>query len=209
VQEENQMNKSTQLSEQAKGKSVKSTDERKPRVLAALKAASGASKVTSVVQMKDGSYAGHCMQSIPVDSARSVGGLSPSIPSSYQSPCFAPHPLMGRGLRRQETTIMNTTTPATETKTSFVIEVERRIEAFAIYQRTQTESRDAYMGALRHFTEQMAKGLYCADAIAKYARGAQTAMANLERARIASSAPWNWKLDGTPECAGTLVVLDK
>lgn len=59
------MDKSTRLDGQAKGKSVSSTDERKPRVLAALKAASGASKVTSVVQMKDGRFAGHCMASIP------------------------------------------------------------------------------------------------------------------------------------------------
>ena len=53
----------TKLETAPKGKSVKSSDPRKAAVVAALKAASGGSKITSVVERKDGSFAGHCMAS--------------------------------------------------------------------------------------------------------------------------------------------------
>lgn len=56
----------------AKGKSVKSSDPRKPGIVEALKAASGAGKVTSVVECKDGSFAGHCM--VRDDKPRGRGG---------------------------------------------------------------------------------------------------------------------------------------
>ena len=43
-------------------KSVKSTDPRKPEIMAALKRKSGANKVTLVVENKDGSFSGSCLK---------------------------------------------------------------------------------------------------------------------------------------------------
>jgi len=47
-----------------KGKSVKSTDPRKREIVAALQAASGCGKITSVVETKSG-FAGHCLLKSP------------------------------------------------------------------------------------------------------------------------------------------------
>lgn len=52
---------SEKLERGAAGRSMASYDPRKKVVSAALKAASGATKVTMVVQCSDGRFSGHCM----------------------------------------------------------------------------------------------------------------------------------------------------
>lgn len=44
---------------------IKSSDPRKAAIVAALKAAHGATKVTMVVQVGDNTYEGHCMRPLP------------------------------------------------------------------------------------------------------------------------------------------------
>lgn len=51
-----------QISENdARGKAIASYDPRKQAIVAALKAASGCRKVTTVRELKGGGYSGHCL----------------------------------------------------------------------------------------------------------------------------------------------------
>lgn len=52
---------------------VKSTDNRKKQIMNAIKAKSGANKVTIVKELKDGSFQGHAMKGNRTDGYKSLG----------------------------------------------------------------------------------------------------------------------------------------
>lgn len=73
----------------ARGKSIHSADPRKAAIVAALKAASGCRKVTTVKETKDGAFFGNCMNP---NGAASVQGFwqvdlkAPPVPPPYECP---------------------------------------------------------------------------------------------------------------------------
>lgn len=99
----------------------------------------------------------------------------------------------------------NQTNKANETMTfsTFAQEMSVRAAKLSEYRASQQNDYDSAMTALHHFVAQLAKGLPCADAIAKYAAQVQAAQYNLNQVAFAIAAPWSWELDGEPYHATT------